>query len=451
MKRILVIDDDTYICILLENLLKKNGYEADAAMSGKKGLQKIAKEKYDLVLLDFRLPDGNGLEVLESIKKISPSLPVIIITAYADVRSAVKLIQNGATDYVIKPLRPDELLSLVRLALKSRKKKTSVSNIEEEFITGNSPKMKEVARLARIVAPTDMTVLIEGETGTGKEFISRIIHVNSKRKDNPFIAIDCGAVPYELANSELFGHIKGAFTGATSDKTGSFEAADGGTLFLDEIGNLSYEIQVKLLRVLQERIISRLGENKNIEVDVRIIAASNKPLKELVESGKFRMDLYHRINEFNLKVPSLRERAEDIMLYAKHFLELSNHELEKSVKGFSPEAIRIFERNSWSGNLRELHNMVRRSVLLSREDYVGNEHLPEELLKNNDHYTADEVDTQKNEINLKEASNQVERQVIIDALYKANFNKSKAAKILNIDRKTLYNKINKFEIDTNNI
>jgi two-component system response regulator HydG len=309
---------------------------------------------------------------------------------------------------------------------------------------GASPEMKEIMRMVRIVAPTSMSVLIEGETGTGKEYVSRAIHYNSKRKDQPFVAVDCGAIPHELANSELFGHVKGSFTGAIKDKTGSFETAHGGTLFLDEIGNLPYEVQVKLLRVIQERIINRVGENRDIRIDVRIIAASNQPLINLVKEKKFRDDLFHRLNEFKIEVPPLNKRPEDILVFADHFLKQSNDELDKFVKGFSDEVKNVLEQHIWLGNLRELKNIVKRSVLLCQSDYIEASDLPDEIRSEGKIKAKDRV---KPKVTLKEASHDAEREVIIEALERTNFNKSKAAKLLKIDRKTLYNKLNSLGID----
>lgn len=443
-KTILLIDDDTYICSLLENYLSDD-YTVEIAHTGKKGLGKAVKQQFDLVLLDYRLPDGDGLKYLEEIKKLNSAIPVIIITAYADVNSAVRLIKAGAFDYVTKPIRPEELVSLIRLAMKKKSSGRDATNFQKDLIVGESPEMNEIMRMVKIVAPTFMTVLIEGETGTGKEFISRAIHFNSKRRDRPFVAVDCGAIPDEIANSELFGHVKGSFTGAINDKQGSFEVADGGTLFLDEIGNLSYEVQVKLLRVLQERTINRVGENKDIRVDVRIIAASNIPLINLVEEKKFRDDLFHRINEFKITVPPLNRRPEDIMMFAEHFREKANDELDKSVKTFSPAVKKRLRGHSWMGNLRELNNVVKRAVLLCQQEEINIEHLPDDILTK-----TRKVSASITEASLKEASHFAERQVIIDALRKAKYNKTKAAKILQIDRKTLYNKLSRLNINPDN-
>lgn len=444
MKKILVIDDDTYICTLLENFLKEEGYSVQTAFNGSKGLKKIKDNTFDLVISDFRLPDIDGMQVLESIKKMQSSLPVIIMTAYAEIQSAVQLIKAGAYDYITKPIRPEEILTLVRGALRGNRRSRTKKEFENEFIMGDSQKMQKVLHLAKRVAPTDMTVLIEGETGTGKEYVSRAIHYNSKRKDKPFVAVDCGAIPHELANSELFGHVKGSFTGAVNDKKGSFEIAHGGTLFLDEIGNLSYEVQVKLLRVLQERTINRVGENKDIHIDVRIIAATNEPLINMVKDNKFREDVFYRINEFKIIVPPLRRRTNDILVFANYFREMANDELDKEVEEFSPAVEKQLLKNPWYGNLRELKNSIKRAVLLADDTTIKVEHLMPE--SNHAGRRADFNYDEQSEVNLKKASSEAEKQVILDALHQSNYNKSKAAKMLDIDRKTLYNKINQFNI-----
>lgn len=447
MKKILIIDDDTYICTLLSNYLSEEGYGVEIAHTAKNGLEKAVKKNFDLVLLDYRLPDGEGLDNLKNLKRIIPHVPVIVITAYAEVNAAVRLIKAGAFDYVVKPIRPEELLSLMRRAIKQKSDPSAKNSFQDRLIIGNSPEMQEIMKMVKIVAPTFMTVLIEGETGTGKEFISRAIHQHSKRKNQPFVAVDCGAIPDEIANSELFGHVKGAFTGAVRDKKGSFEAAHGGTLLLDEIGNLSYDIQIKLLRVLQERTINRVGENKDIRIDVRIIAASNVPLIEMVNENKFRDDLFHRINEFKITVPPLNGRPEDIMVFADHFRKEANEELDRSVKGFSREAEKLLTEYRWIGNLRELKNVVKRSVLLCRSEIIDAMHLPEEV-RHNKHELEIPV---RSAVSLREAVSQAERQAILNALKRAGNNKSKAAKLLQVDRKTLYNKLGDLDIDTSSL
>jgi len=454
MQKILIIDDDTNICTLLEKYLKKNGFHAEVAYTGKGGLNHIKKDVPNLVLCDFRLPDADGKQMLQDIKAIDQSIQVVFITGYSDVRVAIQLIKSGAYEYVTKPIFPEEILNIIRKALNTPAVSTEsdvptapVHQSEEKFSTrfvnGVSDKFKEVMRHAVLVAPTEMSVLIQGETGVGKEFIARSIHEHSKRKDKPFIAVDCGAIPKDIANSELFGHIKGAFTSAINNKQGFFEIAEGGTLFLDEIGNLSYEIQVKLLRALQEKVITRLGDNKTIKVDVRIIAATNEELQNAIANASFREDLYHRINEFSVRMPPLRERPDDVIEFANYFLSIGNKELSRNVKGFDAEVIEIFKNYAWHGNLRELKNIVKRSVLLCPSDYISVDILPEEIKKNNFITIPAGVDGS----GLKGASIEAEREAIMEALEKSKFNKSKAAELLNVDRKTLYNKIRQYNIE----
>lgn len=447
MKKILVIDDDTYICNLLVNYLEQNGYQAEYSLSGNKGIKMIEKAKFDLVLSDFRLPDSDGMEILKRIKALKPNLPVIIMTAYADVRMAVKLIKSGSFDYVIKPIQPEEILRLIKRATEN----SSLSNTSEafgkDFIVGNSKAIQQVMQHVKVVAPTDLTVLIEGETGSGKEYIAKAIHYASKRRKKPFIAVDCGAIPKELANSELFGHIKGAFTGAINDKIGFFEQAKGGTLFLDEIGNLPYENQVKLLRALQERVISKVGDNKDIKVDIRLIAATNDDLQKQLENKEFREDLYHRINGFKIEIPALRERGEDIFEFAEFFMEKANKEFNKNMISIDDEVKALFLKYPWYGNIRELQNIINRAVLLSQDNTIRSEVLPDEIkqltIKNEPFSSEEKAESH----NLKEAKEITEKEIIADALAQTNYNKSKAAKLLNIDRKTLYNKIKLYELE----
>ncbi|WP_372752290.1 sigma-54-dependent transcriptional regulator [Labilibaculum sp.] len=449
MKKILVIDDDPTICMMLQALLKRKSFDADAVFSAGEALKKLENNQFNLVLSDFRLPDFDGLELLQKIKSMHPQMPVIIMTSYADIRTAVNAIKMGAYEYVTKPLNPDEILLLINSALEksseqksAQKSKEKKKNEEVNFVRGKSSNSQQIDQYIKLVAPTDMSVIIEGESGTGKEIAAQRIHYDSKRKKKAFVAVDCGALSTDLAGSELFGHIKGSFTGAINDKEGQFEAAEGGTLFLDEIGNLSYEIQVKLLRALQERKVRRIGSNKDIDVDVRIVVATNEDLSVSVNKGNFREDLYHRLNEFKITVPALRNRIEDIELFANYFLELSNEELNKTVAEFSPEVIEKFKSYSWPGNLRELRNVVRRSVLLSPERKVEIISLPNEILNENNSNTAI---LEGSDLKLIQAIN--EKELIISTLQKVNYNKSKAARMLNIDRKTLYNKIKQYKID----
>ncbi|WP_321279817.1 sigma-54 dependent transcriptional regulator [Marinifilum fragile] len=449
MKRILIIDDDATICLMLQGLLKRKGFDADTVFSAGEAIKKLENETFDLVLSDFRLPDFDGLELLQKIKAMHPSVPVIIMTSYADIRTAVSAIKMGAFEYVTKPLNPDEILLLINSALEKAQEKQEAPQKKEkkkkpaiDFVRGESSSSLQIDQYIRLVAPTDMSVIIEGESGTGKEIAARRIHAESNRKGKTFVAVDCGALSTDLAGSELFGHVKGSFTGAITDKEGQFEAAKGGTLFLDEIGNLSYEIQVKLLRALQERKVRRIGSNKDIDVDVRIVVATNEDLALSVNNGDFREDLYHRLNEFKITVPALRNRDEDIVLFANYFLDLSNSELNKEIEKFSDEVLDKFRTYSWPGNLRELRNVVRRSVLLSQGDQVEIISLPSEIL--NDQPKNDVVIEGSN-LKLIQAAN--EKELIISTLRKVNFNKSKAARLLNIDRKTLYNKIKQYGIE----
>jgi two-component system response regulator HydG len=450
MSKILIIDDDTFICEILKKQLTSNGYKVETAFSGKSGMEAIKNSQFDLVLCDFRLPDTDGLELLQKIKAIAQSTIVIIITAYADIRQAVKLMKMGAEDYITKPLQQEEIIALIRQKL--TKENPAIRKTQDhiytdgDFIMGKSDNMRSVINLSRRVAPTNMSVLIQGETGTGKEYIARFIHQHSKRHDQPFVALDCGAIPKDLANSELFGHIKGSFTGAVRDKEGVFQQANGGTLFLDEIGNLSYDIQVRLLRVLQERTVSRVGENKTQKVDVRIITATNDDLLDEVNQNNFREDLYHRVNEFKINLPALRERKEDILFFAKYFLNASNEELELRIERISSDAELVLQKYPWHGNLRELKNVIKRAALLSPGNEITRDCLPREIVYPSDSEVNSET-VEIGESKLKDASSEFEKQLILRTIEEAGFNKSKAARLLKIDRKTLYNKIKQYGIE----
>jgi two-component system, NtrC family, response regulator HydG len=441
---ILIIDDDLYIVNLLESFFSREGYQTHVLTRGKPALKMVQTEQIDVVLCDIRLPDINGAELLKGIRELAPDTPVIMMTAYAEIRAAVDSIKSGAYDYVAKPIYPEEISSIVKKAIKKKEAPTTVPY--QGFITGNSPQVLNLIDQAGLVAPTDMSVLIMGETGSGKEYIARLIHNKSKRSDKEFVAIDCGAIPKELAASELFGHVKGAFTGAISNKTGFFEQANSGTIFLDEIGNLSYETQVKLMRAIQQKVITRVGDTKPIHVDVRIISATNSDLLKDAGDGYFREDLYHRINEFKLELPPLRDRGDDIIIFAKHFLKEANHELNKDVKDFDDNVVAAFRRYLWYGNLRELRNIVKRSVLITRGDVVTIESLPEELRQKHD-AVFDLQETISSTLDLKTAALEAEKMVLMRALQQASYNKSLAAKLLNIDRKTLYNKLNQLGMD----
>jgi len=451
MSKILLIEDDISFCKLLEKFLIKKAYDVTVAFSAEEARLAMKKESFDLILTDLRLPDSDGIGLMSEFKTSNPEIPVVLMTGYSDVNTAVKAIKNGAADYISKPFNPDEVLLVITNALKNSeadevpikekkapKKKESISS-ENEFVRGISVASKKLLDHIHLVSPTDMSVLIIGESGTGKEIIAKSIHQQSTRKNNNFIAVDCGAIPKELAASEFFGHLKGSFTGAISDKMGYFEAANGGTLFLDEIGNLSYENQIQLLRALQERKIKPVGSNKEINVDIRIITATNEDLREAVKNGDFREDLYHRINEFSILSPSLKEREEDLMVFADYFLEKANQQLNKEIIGFSPEVVAIFQKYNWPGNLRELQNCVKRATLLSRGDFIESDVLPAEFFqvqKNNQQSSNETFSLSDNE-----------RETIIHALSRTQNNKSEAAKLLKITRKTLYNKLKQYNIN----
>jgi two-component system, NtrC family, response regulator HydG len=386
MTKILVIDDDQDICLLMNRFLSKNGYQVETAISGLSGLKKLNDYKPDLLLTDFKLGDIDGAEVLKKAKEMFPNMPVIVITGYSDIKVAINVMKMGAFDYVTKPLFPDEILMNIKKALDSDSKEESIApkknskTVSKKYIFGNSAVAKNLMKKLELVAPTNMSVIIYGESGSGKEAIAKTIHAKSKRKDGPFVAMDCGAISKELAGSELFGHEKGSFTGAINQKMGHFEMANGGTLFLDEVANLSYEVQVSLLRVVQEQKLKRIGGNKEINLDVRILVASNEILSEAVAKGNFREDLYYRFNEFSLDVPALRERGNDIFEFGEFFLKSANVELEKSLKGFSEEVRKLFLSYPWYGNLRELNNVIKRAALLSEGDFIEVSSLPFELV-----------------------------------------------------------------------
>ncbi len=459
--KILVVDDDIDTCNLLRSYLTRNDFDVSIASSGKAAIDSVIAFHPDVALCDFRLGDMDGSTLLMALHSKIPDLPVIIMTGYSDVRTAVNIMKLGACDYITKPLLPEEIIVSIKNALTQQvggigtKQTLNKTNRPTYFPTVKGGKFETVMTQVKLVAPTDFSVIIQGESGSGKESIANEIHQQSQRAQKPFIAIDCGSLSRELASSELFGHEKGAFTGALQQKIGSFELADGGTIFLDEIGNLSYEIQIALLRVVQERKIRRVGGLKDIDLDVRIIVATNERLSELVKQGKFREDLYHRFNEFSIDVPPLRNRVEDILALAEFFLKQTNDSLGKTVEGFSNEVRNIFISYKWPGNLRELHNVVKRATLLTSGTQIETHSLPFEIV----HFDRLQFETQRDsatsmsstslgETSIKQASLEAEFQVIEDALRKCNYNKTKAAQLLNIDRKTLYNKMKIYRLQS---
>jgi len=482
MKKILVIDDDRDICLLLNRFLTRRGYEVIEMYTGKKALVWLESHQPNLVMCDYRLGDMDAMEMLTSIKNKYPEVPVIIITGYSDMRTAVKVMKMGAYDYITKPLLPDEIIHTIQQAIDHSESATAKPAVKAkagpvpadkpkmeatgvtysgDYIFGDTEAFRKILKQVALVAPTSYSVIIYGETGSGKESIAQEIHKRSKRSSKTFIAIDCGALSKELAASELFGHEKGSFTGALNQKIGCFELANGGTIFLDEVANLPYDVQVSLLRVVQERKMRRVGGTKDIDLDVRILIASNELLWNATRTGKFREDLYHRFNEFSIEIPPLRDRRDDIMLFASHFLQKTNEELGKQVKGFDPDVEEIFKKYVWFGNLRELKNVIKRATLLTEGEFIEARSLPFEISNFSKLQFSEQAPSATgqpvnetrnpngkinlNESSLKEASIDAEYEMILQALKESNYNKSKAAQLLKIDRKTLYNKMTLYE------
>ena len=439
MKHILIVEDDTTFAVMLQTWLSKKKFSV-ASVSGIAAAKKtLIESSVDLVLCDLRLPDGDGIDLLEWVSNRNVNVPLIVMTSYAAIPSAVQAMKLGARDYTSKPVNPEDLLQKINevfnAGVKTGKQIPVSESVPEEtnYLEGQSEAARQLYTYVKLVAPTSMSVLINGASGTGKEYVAKRIHQLSKRSEKPFVAIDCGAIPKELAASEFFGHKKGSFTGAIEDKVGAFIEADGGTIFLDEIGNLSYDVQVQLLRVLQERRVKPIGTTTEVKVDVRLIAATNEDLKAAIKSGAFREDLYHRINEFTIYMPHLCERGEDIPLFANFFLDQANRELEKPVPGFLPEAMERISQYTWPGNLREMRNTVMRAALLAQGNPIRVEHLGIDM----------NIDKPINILHDPDS----ERTKIVSALQKCSGNKSKAAAMLGIDRKTLYNKLKLYQIE----
>src|SRR5687767_881707 len=465
-KRALIIDDDIDLCLLLSRFLNKNGFETASAHSGAKGIAAYDPANFDVVICDYRLDDMDGIKLIKGLKAKNPHVAILVITGYSDIKTAVEVIKLGAFDYITKPLIPDEVLSILNNLLAKKEERTDVAEQPKEtstasgtkkkfsfdFYKGKSPASVFLHEQANIVASTNYSVLLYGESGTGKEVIASMIHDLSERSHKPFVALDCGTLSRELAGSELFGHVKGSFTGAIQDKEGHFELANGGTLFLDEVTNLSYEIQAALLRVIQERKFKRVGGTKEMDVDVRIIVASNENLQDAYRKGKFREDLYHRFNEFAINLPPLRNRKVDIPLFADFFLDKTNKELGKDIEGYEDDVLEMFLNYSWPGNLREFRNVVRRAVLLTPSGKITAKVLPWEIVNSYVHSHTVENDSNSGntivipkDLDLKDAAAKAEYDTIMNVLKDVNFNKTKAAEILKIDRKTLYNKIKVYQ------
>ena len=432
MKSILIVEDDITYGMMLKTWLGKKGFQVASVSSIARAQKHLETEGADLILSDLRLPDKDGIDLLKWLGEQGLSIPLIMMTSYADIQSAVQAMKLGASDYVAKPVNPDELLKKISEAVRqpAASPKQTISSGK-----GESDAAKQLYNYVRLVAPTTMSVLINGASGTGKEYVAHRIHQLSKRAGQPFVAIDCGSIPKELAASEFFGHVKGSFTGALTDKTGAFVAANGGTIFLDEIGNLSYEVQIQLLRALQERKIRPVGSNKEITVDVRLVSATNEDLEQAIEKGTFRQDLYHRINEFTLRMPELKDRREDILLFANFFLDQANRELDKQLIGFDDAASKALLEYHWPGNLRQMKNAVRRATLLAQDQLITLKELTELQQITHSH------------VGLPLRNEETEKHQIIEALRQTGNNKSRAAQLLGIDRKTLYNKLKLYNIE----
>ena len=439
MLSILIVEDDITFSLMLTTWLGKKGFVVRSSSSVSDAKRRLGEEAFDLVISDLRLPDSDGIDLLKWLKYTHPSLPLIMMTSYAEIQTAVQAMKLGAADYIAKPLNPDELLGKIKELVHVEEKaptRVPVSSAPDLYIEGQSQAARQLYEHVRLVAPTDMSVLVTGASGTGKEYIARRIHEQSNRSKAPFVAVDCGAIPKELSASEFFGHVKGSFTGAIENKTGAFVAAQGGTIFLDEIGNLTYEVQVQLLRALQERKVKPIGSNQEIAINVRLISATNENLRQAIEKGDFREDLYHRINEFTIRIPDLKERKEDLLLFANHFLDLANSELQKDIIGFDNDTMQLFQSYSWPGNLRQMKNVIKYATLLATGRYITRKELPEELTENLSSHTN---------IQLKNVEH--ERDLIRKALQECGNNKTRAAQLLGIDRKTLYNKLKIYQLD----
>lgn len=456
MPHILIVEDDIAFGTMLQTWLRKKGFEVDKATSVGAAVKLLVDTSVDLVLSDLRLPDHDGLRLLKWMREHNNNAPFIVMTNYAEVQNAVLAMKSGAADYIAKPVQPDILLQKIKDALsaaadvqpvqapattaataKQARQKAAKADKKEaspRYIEGKSEASRQLYSYVELVAPTPMSVLILGASGTGKEYVARRIHELSPRHDRPFFALDCGAIPRDVAASEFFGHKKGAFTGADSDKRGAFEMANGGTLFLDEVGNLSYDVQVQLLRALQERRIRPVGGTEEISIDIRLVCATNENLAEAVADGGFREDLYHRINEFTIYMPKLSERGTDLFLFADLFVRHANEELNRDVEGFDSAAAEMLVSHPWTGNLRELNNVVKRAVLLARGKLIT----PAELTM--------AMPPVQPEPSMALHDEDTERSRIVAALRQTNGNKAAAARLLGIDRKTIYNKIERLGI-----
>lgn len=442
-EKILIVDDEKVVRESLYHWFEEDNYQVETAEDGEIALQKYEKEKYDLLLVDMKMPGMSGLDLLSKIRAIDKDALIILITAFASVPTAITALKNGAYDYVTKPIDPDELAHLVKRALEQRALRIENIQLKENIdeiikpdnLIGDSFQMKKIYELVHTVARTDTTVMIRGESGTGKELVAKAIHINSNRKYFPIITVNCGALAESLLESELFGHEKGSFTGAQFRRKGKFEMADRGTIFLDEIGSISLKTQVELLRVIESKQFNRVGGNDLIKSDFRVITATNEPLEELVKAGKFREDLYYRLNVFSVVIPPLRERRDDIPLLTNFFINKFSIMMNKQVKSVSKEAMQFLKNHDWPGNVRELENAMERAMVVGKTNSIMVEDLPFHLSKNNSESNGDDKTLAG-----------IERKYILRTLNENNWNISKTAQVLEIDRVTLYNKINKYSL-----
>lgn len=459
MSRILVVDDETSMRQLLEITLRKEGYRVTTARSGSKALEAFEKAPYDLVISDIKMPDMSGVEVLRHVKGVAPETPVIMITAYSSAETAVDALRLGAYDYIAKPFKVDELKITIKNALEKKQLKEEVVSLKRtlrqkhglDAILGTSPPMVKLFDLIESVAPTNSTVLITGESGTGKELAARAIHVISARRDQPFVSVNCGAVPETLLESELFGHLKGSFTGATTNHKGLFEVAHNGTILLDEIAEMSTSMQVKLLRVLQEKKIRRIGATEEIEVDARVIAATNKNLEEMVEQKTFREDLYYRLNVIPIHMVPLRERREDIPMLAEHFLTKANRSMNKQIAKISDEAMDLLTKNDWPGNVRELENVIERAVALEPTRMILPERLPDKLRSGDGDAVAGLAGSSLEElpedgIDFHKHVDSIQKRLLSMALARAGGVQTRAAKFLHMNLRSFRYLLQKYDL-----
>ncbi|MDO9576807.1 MAG: sigma-54 dependent transcriptional regulator [Candidatus Cloacimonadales bacterium] len=452
MNTILIVEDNKDMSFLLTNILQEEGFDVNAVGNGMRALEEVKKAIPDLVLLDMRLPGMNGIEILEKFREIDSDLLVIMITAYADVKEAVHTMKLGAYDYITKPFNNEEMIFSIRKALQTRKMSKEIKVLKEKLNQkkvlvekmGNSKAIQRVIKQVELIAPTNMSVILQGKSGTGKEVVANLIHQKSLRKDRPFVAVDCGAIPDTLIESELFGYEKGAFTGANTTKAGKFEEANGGTILLDEITNLPIDGQAKLLRLIETRKVSHVGGKKSFHIDVRIIATTNQNFHDEMKSGHFREDLFHRLNEFQIALPELKDREDDIIFLAGQFLKEANLEFKKNVTGFSVDAERMLLEYNWPGNIRELKHTIKRATLLAEKSEVEAEHLSFVLQQSKKRKSP--LEEFEDGSTFDDITRQFERDLIEKAIEKAGGNKTKAAGLLNMNRKTLYRKMNNLNL-----